>query len=86
MTADAVLSVRLSTKTKKHLDQLAQRTKRTKSFLAAEAIDAYVARELAIIEAIQRGLDDVKVGRVVPHRDAVKRINATIGRFSKSRA
>jgi predicted transcriptional regulator len=42
--------------------------KRTKSCLAGEAIADFVARELAIIEGIDRGLADMRAGRVLPHQ------------------
>jgi predicted transcriptional regulator len=42
--------------------------KRTKSCLAGAAIADFVARELAIIEGIDRGLADMRAGRVLPHQ------------------
>ncbi len=85
MTADAVLSVRVSSATKKRLDRLAQRTNRTRSFLAAEAIEAYIKHELSIIEGIQRGLDDMKAGRLISHQEAMSSINSAIKRATKRR-
>ena len=52
MADSGTLTVRLSNDTKGKLAELAGRTHRTRSFLAAEAINAYVAREArAVIEA-----------------------------------
>ena len=79
------LTVRLSEETKQKLGLLAEQTQRTKSFLAGEAIAAYVERELAIISGIQRGLDDARAGRVVPHEEAMQQIRDTIERATKSR-
>ncbi len=56
---------------KAKLDRLAQGTQRSNSFLAARAIEAYVDRELEIVEGILRGIEDVKAGRVVPHEEAM---------------
>jgi RHH-type transcriptional regulator, rel operon repressor / antitoxin RelB len=39
------LSIRLDSKTKKRLDALSKRSKRSKSFLADEAISAFVESE-----------------------------------------
>jgi predicted transcriptional regulator len=61
------LTVRLPAEVKDRLDRLAERTRRTKSFLAGEAIAGYVAHELAMIEGIHEGLEDVRVGQVTPH-------------------
>ena len=53
-------------------------TRRSKSFLAAEAVSAYVERELEIIEGIRRGMADVEAGRVVPHDEAMAEVQAVI--------
>lgn len=74
------LTLRLTPELKDRLDKLAQRTRRSKSFLAGEAIADYVARELAIVAGIESGIEDVKAGRVVPHDKAVADINGRIRR------
>lgn len=72
------ISIRLSDETKAQLGLLATATRRSKSFLAAEAIGAYVEREKLIIAGIERGLADVKAGRTVPHADAMAEIDRLI--------
>jgi predicted transcriptional regulator len=72
------MTIRVSTEIKDKLEQLAQDTKRSKSFLAAEAVSAYVERELDIIDAIKRGLADVEAGRVVDHDEAMAEVYAII--------
>ncbi len=76
--ASTTLTVRLPPELKDRLGKLAERTRRTKSFLAGEAIAGYVERELEIVAGIERGLDDMKAGRVVPHEDVMADINTTI--------
>lgn len=83
-TQSETVTVRLSPETKSRLEALAEHTRRTKSFLAGEAIADYVERELAIVEGIRRGLADIEAGRVTPHKDAMRRIRATIDRAQKS--
>lgn len=78
--ASTTLTVRMSGSTKAKLEALADQTRRSKSFLANDAIERYLARELEIVEGIQRGLADMEAGRVVPHDDAMSRIRATIER------
>jgi predicted transcriptional regulator len=78
MSDSATLTVRLSTRTKEQLADLAGRTRRTRSFLAAEAIAAYVEHELAIIEKIERGQADVRTGRVVDHNEVTREARAII--------
>ncbi len=79
------LTVRLSPEVKKRLGRLAEHTKRTKSFLAGEAITDFVDRELAIVDGIKRGLADMAAGRVVPHRSAMRRLRTTVARASKGK-
>jgi predicted transcriptional regulator len=84
-TQSETVTVRLSPETKERLERLAGQTRRTKSFLAGEAIADYVERELKIVEAIQRGLEDVKAGRTVLHDAAIARLHATVDRAAKTR-
>ena len=61
------LSIRLDTETKKQLEALAKRARRSKSFLAAEAIGAYVEAESWQVDEIQAGVKELDAGRRVPH-------------------
>jgi predicted transcriptional regulator len=81
----ATLTVRLQPEVKERLCELAERSQRTQSALAGEAIAAYVARELDIIEGIERGLEDMRAGRVVPHDEAMRQLRTTIARATKQR-
>lgn len=67
MADSTTLTLRLPAETKAQLAKLAGYTRRTQSFLGAEAIADYVARELAVVEAIERSRTDVRAGRVTPH-------------------
>lgn len=83
--ASTTLTVRLRPELKDRLGKLAERTRRTKSFLAGEAIASYVERELEIVAGIERGLDDRTAGRVVPHDEAMRRIRKSIGTAAKKK-
>ena len=76
--SSTTLTVRLPPELKEQLGALAKRTRRTKSFLAGEAIASYVAREIAIIEGIEQGLEDMRAGRVVSHEEARGRVAEAI--------
>src|SRR6266849_9870462 len=52
------LSVRIDSDTKDQLEALAKRARRSKSFLAAEAIAAYVEAEKWQLDEIQAGLQE----------------------------
>jgi predicted transcriptional regulator len=78
MASSTTMTIRLSSETKQKLDRLAVDTRRSKSFLAAEAVSAYVERELEVIDGIRRGMADVEAGRVVPHDEAMAEVQAVI--------
>lgn len=82
---DALLTVRISSAAKAKLELLAKDTKRSKSFLAAEAISRFIEEEAQIIEGIRAGLEDAKAGRITSHEDAMKAIYATIDRAESGR-
>ncbi|MER8944609.1 CopG family ribbon-helix-helix protein [Mesorhizobium sp. M0959] len=71
MAASTTMTIRVSPDVKEKLDRIATDTRRSKSFLAGEAVAAYVDRELEIIEGIKRGLADVEAGRIVSHDKAM---------------
>lgn len=80
MAVNTPMTIRVSAEVKSKLDRIAVGTCRTKSFLAGEAVAAYVDRELAIMEGVQRGQADAAAGRVVPHDDAMSEIYDIIER------
>jgi len=86
MPTSATMTIRIATDTKRKLERLAADTRRSKSFLAAEAVSAYVERELAIIDGVHRGLADVEAGRVVPHDAAIDEVQAVIDAAKSSKA
>ena len=61
------LSVRVDTSVKKRLEALAKRSRRSKSFLAAEAIAAYVQAEEWQLGEIQQVLKELDAGQAVSH-------------------
>jgi RHH-type rel operon transcriptional repressor/antitoxin RelB len=63
------LSVRIDIETKKRLEALARRARRSKSFLASEAIAAFVEAESWQLDELQAGLDELNEGRGVDHKD-----------------
>jgi RHH-type rel operon transcriptional repressor/antitoxin RelB len=78
------LSVRIDALTKRRLDALARRSKRSKSFLAAEAITAYIEAEEWQVGEILAGIADVEAGRVVSH-DRVAKWLRSWGKPSESK-
>ena len=83
--SSVTMTIRLSQEAKDALGRIAAVTRRTNSYLAAEAIEAYVAREQAIVEGIRAGLDDLQAGRTVNHDAAMARLEATIAAAERAR-
>ncbi|WP_312797783.1 CopG family ribbon-helix-helix protein [Tianweitania sp.] len=80
MPSSETMTIRVPAETKEKLDRIAVHTRRSKSFLAGEAIAAYVDRELEIIEGVTRALEDAKAGRVVSHEQAVTEMRQLLGK------
>jgi predicted transcriptional regulator len=86
MSRSATLTLRSSPELKERLGSFAQRTNRTRSFLASESITDNVVRELRVLEGVQKGLDDMQAGRVVPHAEAMRRVRRIFEKASKNGA
>jgi predicted transcriptional regulator len=80
MPAKATLSIQLPAATLHHLDTVAAARRRTRSFIAAEALEAWIARESAIIEDIRVGLEEARAGKVISHKRAMRDLDAAIER------
>jgi len=76
----AVVTVRVDAELKSKLEALARSTKRSKSYLAAEAIAAYVALNEWQIAEIEAGIADLETGRIVSEQEARKRYDRLLKR------
>jgi predicted transcriptional regulator len=84
-SSTTTVTVRLPPEVKDRLDLLAERTRRIRSLLAGEATAGYVAHDLAIIEGIHEGLDDLRAGRVVEHDQVMAEVRSIIEDAEKAR-
>ena len=78
MSATTTMTIRVPIETKERLDRLSQNTRRSRSFLAAEAVTRYVETEADIVDGIMRGIEDMKAGRTVSHEDAMAELQAIV--------
>ena len=67
MANTTTMTVRVSSVLKNRLDKLAGATARSRSWLAARALQAYVEDQEWQLAAIREGKKDVREGRVVSH-------------------
>lgn len=86
MSASTTMTIRVSPEVKEKLDRIAIDTRRSKSFLAGEAVSAYVDRELEIIDGIKLGMADAAAGRVIPHEQAVAEMRQVIEDAKRKKA
>lgn len=66
------LSIRIDSETKLRLDVLSKRSKRSKSFLAAAAIAAYVESEEWQLGEIHAGIGELESRKTVGHEKVSK--------------
>lgn len=65
MPESEVLSIRLPRKVKAKLEKLAKLSGRSKSWHAAEALNAYVDYQMPIVKSIVEALEDGRAGKGV---------------------
>lgn len=77
------LVVRLTPELEDGLERLAARAGQSAEAVAAQALERFVSDELEIVRQIERGLDDLRNGRVVPHEQVTADIERLLGGGSK---
>ena len=70
------LSIRIDAETKRRLDALSKRSKRSKSFLSAEAIGAWAENEEWQLGELQLGIAELESGREISHEKVSKWLKA----------
>ena len=70
------LSIRIDAGTKRRLDALSKQSKRSKSFLAAEAIAAYVEAEEWQLGEIRAAIAELDAGQGISHEKVAKWLNS----------
>lgn len=78
MSNRAVLSVHTKPETSERLGRLAERSGRTKSALANEALETFLDHQDWMAAEIEAGLADARAGRVIGHDD-LRAWAATLG-------
>jgi RHH-type transcriptional regulator, rel operon repressor / antitoxin RelB len=74
MPKTALMSVRMPGRLAERLENLAKATDRSKSYLAALAIEEFVAVQEWQVQAIQEGMAEAEGGKVVDHDKALKEL------------
>lgn len=72
MAASTTMTLRLRPGLKSRLEKLAKVCRRTKSYIAGEAISEYVRINEFHIQEIKRGMAEAKRGELIDHADILK--------------
>jgi RHH-type rel operon transcriptional repressor/antitoxin RelB len=86
MGASTVMTLRLEPELRKQLDHLAKAQRRSRSFIAAEAIREYVVANEWQIEEIRKGLEEADRGDFTTERQVRRAVNKWMGRKRGRRA
>lgn len=78
MAETTTITIRVPAEVRDKLDKLAELTKRSRSFLASEALGAYVENELDIVGGILEGLADFEAGRYYTHEEVMAHADAIV--------
>lgn len=81
MKKPALLSIRVSQDLASRLEKLAQATGRSKSFVAAQAIEEFIAVQEWQVQAIKDGVAAAERGELVSHEEAL----AALGKWGQKR-
>ena len=76
MKGTSLISVRVPADVAKRLASLAKATDRSKSYVAAHAIEEYLTLQEWQVKAIQQGVDEADAGKLIGHADAVRRLKS----------
>jgi RHH-type transcriptional regulator, rel operon repressor / antitoxin RelB len=85
MTDSTTLTVRLAPQVKRRLESIALRVRRSKSFLAAEAIEEFLTVQEWQIAAVKEGIAAADRGDLVPHENVRAWAAAALGTRRKLR-
>ena len=83
MPAKPILNVRLAPETLRKLDAVAAATRRTRSFIANEALEAWIDREIELIEDLQIALEEGRAGKGIPHERVMRDIDLAVEKALK---
>ena len=75
MPVSTLISVRVSKEIAKRLKALAQATDRSKSYVAAQAIEEFLSLQEWQVKAIHQGLEQAEAGKLFGHEEARRRLS-----------
>ena len=75
MSGTTLISVRVPNDVAQRLTKLADATERSKSYLAEQAFEEFIAHQEWQVKAIRQGIRQADTGKMAEHRKALKVLN-----------
>lgn len=75
MSTQRTISFRIASEKVDQLDALAESMDRDRSYLLNEVIDGYLAYQRDCMAKIEKGLEDIRQGRVLDHEVVMQRMD-----------
>jgi len=80
MSKTSVITARLDEETLASLDRLSAAQERSRAWLIAKAVQCYVRGEIAFLDFVQQGTDEIERGDFLTHEELVAEIEAATAR------
>ena len=81
MKQSAVITTRVSADTAAILDRIAAGRGQTRSAYVARVVEEAARREAEFLGFVQAGIDSLDKGMGIPHDDAMRELDAMVGRL-----
>lgn len=86
MSSRTIMTIEIRQDVKEQLDALASSVDQSSQRLAEDAVTAFVERELALRQSIERSLEQGRAGNTIDHSDAIAEMRAMIAAVRGERA
>lgn len=77
----SIVTIRVDEKVREQLDDLARATRRSRSFLAAEALREYIELQEWQIREIKNGIREADAKQVKSHQKVMKKLDEKLARL-----
>ena len=82
---ETTVTVRVSHELKSRLEALSSATRRSKSFLANEALRHFVESEEQHVQGVQQAMAQARAGLTVPHETVMRELDEIIAAAERAR-
>ena len=76
VTKSNLITARVGNSLAKKLDHYAKIADRTRSWVIEDILKRYVDQEIAVVEAVNRGIASAERGELIPHEEVFRKLRA----------